>query len=109
MPAPKIKRLFPVHRTGVSDAPRNAPRQFEFQHPPPHGADKPASAAILRPAAAANYLGLSLSTLAKMRVRGDGPRFIKLGQRCVGYMKDDLDRWLNERRRRSTSDNGPSA
>jgi predicted DNA-binding transcriptional regulator AlpA len=65
------------------------------------------SGAVLRAAAAAEYLGLSISTLTKMRVRGDGPTFIRLGRRSVGYIRDDLHVWFNDRRRRSTSDNGP--
>lgn len=43
--------------------------------------------------AAAAYLGLSASTLAIMRSRGTGPRFIKRGR--VFYFKEDLDSWLN--------------
>ena len=65
-----------------------------------------ALSAILRTAAAAEYLGLSTSTLTKMRVRGDGPVFIKLGRRSVGYTLDDLDKWRDGRRRHSTSDDG---
>jgi predicted DNA-binding transcriptional regulator AlpA len=64
------------------------------------------SSAVLRAAAAAEYLGLSVSTLTKMRMRGDGPTFVKLG-RSVGYIPDDLNIWRNDRRRRSTHDNAP--
>lgn len=60
--------------------------------------------AKLRAPAAAEYLGLSVSTLAKMRVRGDGPTYAKAGARIVLYDRDDLDRWLNARKRRSTSE-----
>jgi predicted DNA-binding transcriptional regulator AlpA len=62
----------------------------------------------LRPFAAANYLGLSSSTLAKMRLRGDGPIFLKLN-RSVAYDTRDLDAWLSIRRRTSTSDRGQVA
>ena len=62
----------------------------------------------LRPPAAANYLGLSSSTLAKMRLRGDGPIFLKLN-RAVAYDVRDLDAWLSIRRRTSTSDRGQAA
>jgi predicted DNA-binding transcriptional regulator AlpA len=57
---------------------------------------------------AANYLGLSKSTLAKMRLRGDGPLFLKLN-RVVVYDSRDLDAWLAHRRRASTSDRGQPA
>jgi predicted DNA-binding transcriptional regulator AlpA len=54
---------------------------------------------------AARYVGLSRSTLSKLRVFGGGPLFHKLGRRVV-YDTRDLDTWLNRRRRRSTSDSG---
>lgn len=49
-------------------------------------------------------LGLSVSTLAKMRVRGDGPVFVKLGGKKVAYSESDLTAWINANRRSSTSD-----
>lgn len=58
----------------------------------------------LRAPDAANYVGLSDSTLAKMRMRGDGPLYSKVGPRVVLYNRDDLDEWLLSRRRRSTSE-----
>ena len=57
-------------------------------------------------AAAAAHIGLSVSTLNKLRVVGGGPVFLKLGRR-VAYDVADLDRWLGTKRRRSTSDAGP--
>jgi predicted DNA-binding transcriptional regulator AlpA len=59
---------------------------------------------ILRTPPAGDYIGLKPSTLEKMRLRGDGPRFIKLGTRTVGYDIRDLDAWLDERKRASTSE-----
>ena len=64
---------------------------------------------MMRAPAAAEYLGLSASTLAKMRLRGDGPFYSKAGPRVVVYDVVDLDAWLASRRRRSTSDNGNGA
>ena len=60
---------------------------------------------IMRAPAAALYLGLSASTLAKWRLRGCGPPFSKLG-RVVVYAMSDLDEFLSSRRRLSTSDTG---
>ncbi len=60
---------------------------------------------ILRAPQAAEYIGLSVSTLAKMRLRGDGPPFLKIGPRIVAYDSNDIDDWLVTRRRSSTSDN----
>jgi predicted DNA-binding transcriptional regulator AlpA len=33
-----------------------------------------------------------------MRGRGDGPPFVRLGPRCVGYLEADVDAWLRSRR-----------
>ena len=59
---------------------------------------------VLRTTEAARYLGLSQSTLAKMRLRGDGPPYLKSGKRIVVYDVDDLDSYLLGRKRKSTSD-----
>jgi len=58
---------------------------------------------------AASYLGLSASTLAKMRLRGDGPLYSKAGPRIVVYDIRDLDDWLDARKRKSTSETPTSA
>lgn len=43
--------------------------------------------------AASAYLGLSTSTLNKMRCEGRGPRYLRLGAR-VFYRKEDLDHFV---------------
>ena len=53
---------------------------------------------ILRTPDAARYVGLSASTLEKMRLTGDGPAFIQLGGRAIGYDIRDLDAWLDAQR-----------
>lgn len=58
----------------------------------------------LRVPEAARYLRLSQSTLAKMRLRGDGPPYSLASRRIVLYDKADLDQWLVDRRRSSTRD-----
>lgn len=41
------------------------------------------------------YTGLSIKTLAQLRCKGQGPRFVKpTGGRCF-YYQEDLDAWLN--------------
>lgn len=52
---------------------------------------------------AARYVGLSESTLAKLRLNGNGPTYCKLGRRVV-YRPTDLDQWLQSRTARDTSD-----
>ena len=61
---------------------------------------------FLRTPEAARALGLSISTMTKMRLRGDGPIYLKLGPRAVAYDPRDLQAWAELRRRRSTSDPG---
>lgn len=54
----------------------------------------------LRPREAAQYVGHSASTLAKLRMRHmrkNGPTFIKRGG-VILYRRDDLDEWLNNHR-----------
>jgi len=50
---------------------------------------------------AALYLGLRPKTLAMWRSNGTGPSFIKRGR--IFYFKDDLDSWLNEQGRFSST------
>lgn len=50
---------------------------------------------------AAEYLGISRSNMEKMRLRGNGPPYAKLG-RLVIYDIADLDAWVNSRKRMST-------
>ncbi len=59
---------------------------------------------VLRTPEAAEYIGFAASTLEKMRLTGDGPRFVRIGQRAIGYDIRDLDSWLDEQRER-TADN----
>lgn len=50
---------------------------------------------------AADYLGLKEKTLAIMRTNGTGPAFIKRGR--IFYYKEDLDKWLNQNGRTTTT------
>jgi hypothetical protein len=65
----------------------------------------PDDGSLLNPEQAAAYLRRAPQTLAKMRSVGGGPPFYKVG-RNVYYKREDLDAWLDGRRRRSTSDSG---
>ncbi len=57
--------------------------------------------ALLNARQAAARLGLSKSTVDKMRAAGKGPRFIKSTDRAVRYDPADLDAWIDARRRTS--------
>jgi len=58
---------------------------------------------LLTPQEAANYLRVSGSWLAKARMRGDGPAFIKVG-RAIRYSKTGLLQWMKSQQRLSTSE-----
>jgi len=55
---------------------------------------------------AARVLGFSPRTLQAWRVRGGGPAFVHVSARCVRYRREDLETWISERLRISTSDDG---
>ena len=58
---------------------------------------------LLAPKEAAPVLGLSVSWLAKARLRGDGPRFVKIGH-AVRYPLSYLRDYIRSRTRCSTSE-----
>lgn len=65
---------------------------------------------VLTEREAADVLRLSLRTLQAYRLdptlRGDGPSFVRLSARRIGYLPTDLRAWLESRRRMSPSDAG---
>ena len=52
------------------------------------------------------YLGGAISRrhLENMRLRGDGPAFVKISKRTIVYPRDALDRWLAEREFTTTAE-----
>ena len=58
---------------------------------------------LLTPLETATALGVSLSWLAKARLKGDGPVFIKIG-RTVRYSASSIHDYLRARMRVSTSE-----
>ena len=58
---------------------------------------------LLTPKEAAVLLKVSGSWLAKARMRGDGPPFIKVG-RSIRYSEATLLQWMKTRQRLSTSE-----
>jgi hypothetical protein len=58
---------------------------------------------VYPPSEAARFCGLAESTLAKLRLGGNGPVYCKLGRRVV-YRPDDLTAWLETRIARDTAD-----
>lgn len=58
---------------------------------------------LLQPVRVAKILSVSLSWLAKARMRGDGPPYMQIG-RSVRYSETALLQWMKSRQRMSTSE-----
>ena len=58
---------------------------------------------LLTPTEAAARLKVSLSWLAKARMRGDGPPYIRVG-RSIRYGETALVQWMRSQQRLSTSE-----
>lgn len=58
---------------------------------------------LLSPKQVSEGWRISVITLARFRANGNGPRYIKIG-RAVRYHKGDLENWLKQQERRSTSE-----
>jgi len=55
---------------------------------------------LLRTAQAAHYCGMGKSVFDRMRLRDEGPAWIRLGAKIVAYDPDDLDAWAAANKRR---------
>jgi predicted DNA-binding transcriptional regulator AlpA len=64
---------------------------------------QPAAIKLLTPKEAEELLKVSLSWLAKARMRGDGPPFIKIG-RSIRYSELALLQWMKSHQHLSTSE-----
>jgi hypothetical protein len=69
----------------------------------PMNKQHPDLAPLLTAKEAGVYLRVSASWLAKARMRGDGPPYIRVG-RSIRYAPPDLIQWKNSQRRLSTSE-----
>jgi predicted DNA-binding transcriptional regulator AlpA len=69
----------------------------------PHKSVQPAAIKLLTPKESAELLKVSLSWLAKARMRGDGPPFIKIG-RSIRYSELALLQWMKSHQHLSTSE-----
>jgi excisionase family DNA binding protein len=52
---------------------------------------------LMTEAAVARLLAVSLSTMKRLRVSGEGPRSIRVGKRAIRYRRSDVDAWLQRR------------
>jgi excisionase family DNA binding protein len=65
--------------------------------------DPPLADPLLTVEDLAALLGVAARTLDDWRQRGCGPRYISMSRRAVRYRKSDVDAWLGERCRASTT------
>jgi predicted DNA-binding transcriptional regulator AlpA len=95
-----------AQRRAAAAAERQAHRpKLDTREAPAAAVERQAHRPKLDTRKAAEHCGLGHSTLVKYRVFGGGPPFFKIGRRVV-YDPHDLDEWLKDRRRFSTSDRG---
>jgi len=59
---------------------------------------------VLRPTEVECIYGISASHLQKLRMRGDGPSYIKPTHRMVLYRRADIEAWLDLHQINSTSE-----
>lgn len=59
---------------------------------------------LFTPHQAADFLSLSPRWLELKRYHGGGPPFVRISARCVRYRLSDLEEWVGDRVRHSTSD-----
>lgn len=50
---------------------------------------------IIRATEITNLTGLSLSTIRRLETSGSFPRRIKIASNAIGWLKSDIDQWLN--------------
>jgi hypothetical protein len=72
----------------------------------PAAADAASAEHLLDEIQAARLLRLSRRTLQGWRFKGGGPPFVRLSRRCIRYRRGDLQAFVVQRMRRSTSDPG---
>ena len=68
-----------------------------------NGVSRSAGCALLTSEQAAKYLGFTDGWLAKLRMTGGGPKYVRLGRTCR-YTCADLDAWIAAHRVSSTSE-----
>ena len=52
----------------------------------------------------AKYCGFSVSTLNRLRIIQDFPKAIQISERRIGFLKDEIDEWLLNRKRSKVGD-----
>ncbi|GHF32207.1 hypothetical protein GCM10017044_28910 [Kordiimonas sediminis] len=69
-----------------------------------HSTTAAVAAPLLNERQAAAYLNQSVRTLQGWRLRGGGPRFVKISGRSVRYRIEDINAWIEGRIVANTSE-----
>ena len=75
----------------------------------PKDSPEPIKPRFLTTTQAAEYLGMTKSYIQRLRMTGEGPEYLRISPRRVLYLVEDINRWLEGQRRRSTVDPGPGS
>ncbi len=59
---------------------------------------------LLTESQTAQYLNFTPRCLQAWRQRGGGPKYVRISSRAIRYRKIDLDNWIEERLKTSTSE-----
>lgn len=64
----------------------------------------PTAPALMTQDQAAAYLAVAPRTLEHWRLKGGGPKFVRMSGRAIRYRKADIDAWIEGRCVASTSE-----
>lgn len=93
MTDPRQMRLFDALETAPATPART--RRAKAIKQKPASLEAPQRPVVLSAREAAQYLGVSVSTLKNWRAKKVGPRWVMRGARLVAYKPADLDRFLD--------------
>ncbi len=83
----------PASRERTAARTVRAPKRTRVQ---PAALATPQRSVVLNPREAAQYLGVSVSTLKLWRAKKIGPRWTMRGARLIGYRPADLEQFLDD-------------
>lgn len=79
--------------------------EMQDHSPTPPPFDREYYECLINEIEAAKFLGYSVRALQNWRVRGGGPKFVKVSARSIRYRRIDLKAWIEARLQSNTSTN----
>ena len=77
---------------------------MDCANPAPKIEDKFELDRLLNEQQTARFLGVTTRCLQKWRLKGGGPKFVRISSRCIRYRRRELLAWANARLKSSTSE-----